>query len=130
MQDNSCKYLKIIEKTLKETWNKHLWPNTRQRLKMQFILLSFQTIQKWHNLLMWMGNINLTSCLHQKNVQFFICTLFIKGCCHNLGNQFTFGVKAHYNDLPCDVTSYHFSKRSFLNLNHVKTTKDFHNGFV
>jgi hypothetical protein len=39
-------------------------------------------------------------------------------------------VKAHYNDPLYVVTLCCFSRWSFFNLNHVKTTKDFHNVFA
>jgi len=36
----------------------------------------------------------------------------------------------HYGDPLCVITLYCFSRWSFLNLIHVKTTKDFHNFFL
>jgi hypothetical protein len=39
-------------------------------------------------------------------------------------------VKAHYTNPICVITLYRFSQWSFLNLNHVKTTKKIHNVFT
>ncbi len=42
----------------------------------------------------------------------------------------TFGVTTHYGDPLHVITLHCFSRLPFLNLNHVKTTKYFHNVFV
>jgi len=45
-------------------------------------------------------------------------------------NEHVSHVKAHYSDPLCVVTLYYFFGWSFLNLNHVKITKYFHNVFA
>jgi len=47
----------------------------------------------------------------------------------NLGVIGSFFMFSPYGDPLCVITLYSFYRWSFFNLNHVKTTKDFHNVF-
>jgi hypothetical protein len=109
-------------------WRLDLMLTTSPRFFMQTLMnqggLFFKLIKKTYDILVLMGF------LYSKVSRGYNIKLWRMGSPCIAWEFIVWQVKAHHSDPLCVVTLYCFFGWSFLNLNHVKTTKDFHNVFA